>query len=282
MKKPRAILFTILIGVIVVLAGFTSRVWMASGSIPAAVVQTSQSIPFTPRQSPGRHGLLRRESIPSSLQQALQTMGDRLEVKGKERTTISGTLKSAGSSQATAFSLVAELPKRLRLTLNNGTGNRVVVTDGASIRANGTLNQRDYDLIETLIYDTTEHLLLEQETGSLAMRYLGGRFRNSEKLTETPFDIFGTSEVIIIGESSREQTKHYCFNSDTWLLEQVTYERTVNNLESKVEIQMSNWQLIDGQKVATTIERFENKASIFKVTFNSVQFSQQVNDGIFQ
>jgi hypothetical protein len=287
MKKQRSIIFTILIGTIVILAGFTSRVWMASGTGNATIApQISQGLPFTPsnppRQDPKILGLLRRGALPFTLQQALQTMGNRLEVKGRERATVSGTLRSEGSSQEVAFTLVAELPKRLRLTLNNGSGNRVLIVDGQTIRSNNALSQRDYDIMETLIYDTTEHLLLEYDSGLLAMRYLGGHFRNSDNPAETPYDIFEASEVLSLGEFSRKQTKHYSFNSRTWLLERITYPRLVNNLELEVEVRMSNWQLIDGQKVATTIERFENKASAFRVTFNSVQYSAPLNDGIFQ
>jgi hypothetical protein len=286
MKKQRSMIITILIGTLILLAGFTSRVWMASGTGNAAMApQSSQGLPFTlsnpPREDAKILGLLRRGALPFTLQQALQTMGNRLEVKGRERATISGTLRSEGNLQETAFTLIAELPKRLRLTLSNGSGNRVFIADGQAIRSNNALSQRDYDLIETLIYDTTEHLLLEYDSGALAMRYLGGHFRKSDNLAETPYDIFEASETLSLGESSRKQIKHYSFNSQTWLLERITYSRLVNNQLLEVEVQMSNWQLIDGQKVATTIERFENKTSVFKVTFNSVQYSAPLNDGIF-
>jgi hypothetical protein len=287
MKKQRVIIFTIFIGIPVILAGFTARVWMASGTGNALMAaQSSQGLPFTPSNPPKQDrailGLLQRATVPSSLHGALQTLGNRLEVKGRERVIISGSLRSEASSQEVTFTLVAELPKRLRLTLNNDTSSRVVVADGQAVRSNSPLNSRDYDLIETLIYDTTEHLLLEQETGSMTIRYLGGRFRASENLADTPFDIFEASEVLAFGDISRQQSKHYCFNSDTWLLERVIYTPEVNHPQRNVEVRMSNWQLIDGQKVATTIERFENKAAIFTLTFSRVQFSSQLNDGIFQ
>lgn len=288
MKKQRYLILTILIGGILLLASFTSRVWMAASTNPAVTSpQASQGLPFTPsnppKQDPAIRGLLQRGVVPSALHGALQTMGNRLEVKGRERATISGTLRSEGSSQEQAFTLTAELPKRLRLTLNNGSGSRVLVSDTGSLRSSSSaLNQPDYDLIETLIYDTTEHLLLEQETGSMTMRFLGSRFRASENLAETPYSIFETGEVISLGESSRQQTKYYYFNSDTWLLERVAYLSNINNRETEVEVRMSNWQIIDGQKVATTVERFENKMPVFRVTFNVVQFSPSFNDGSFQ
>jgi hypothetical protein len=287
MKKQRAMIFTILIGIIVILAGFTSRGWIASGTGNAVrAPQSSQGLPFTPsnppKQDPKIPGLLRRNALSSHLHGPLQAMGNRLEVKGRERTVISGSLRTEGSSQETAFTLVAELPQRLRLTLTDGTGNRVVVADGATVRSNSTLNPRDYDLIEMLIYDTTEHLLLEQVNGSIALRFLGGRFHDDGNPEGPAYHIFEASEAITPGDSSRQQTRHFSFNSDTWLLEKVTYPRIVNNVETNIEVRYSDWQKIDGQSIARTVERLENKALIFRLTINTISFAPAINDGIFQ
>jgi len=46
------------------------------------------------------------------------------------------------------------LPQRIRLTINSGVGPRVLISDGQAMRSSiGTLTQRDYDLLETLVYD---------------------------------------------------------------------------------------------------------------------------------
>lgn len=287
MKKQSYLIFTILIGGIILLASFTSRVWMAS-SVKSAVTgaQASQATTFVPsnppKQDPKIIGLLRRNALSSRLHGPLQAMGNRLEVKGRERALITGTLRSEGSSQEMAFTLIAELPKRLRLTLNSATGNRVLIADGEAVRSNSALNQHDYDLLESLLYDTAEHLLLEQVNGSIAMRFLGGRFHDDGNPAGTAYHIFEASEVIALGESSRQQTKHFYFNSDNWLLERVTYPQSVNNIETDVEVRLSDWEKVDGQTVARTIERLENKASRFRLTINAISFVPAANDGIFQ
>jgi hypothetical protein len=287
MKKQSYLILTILIGGIVLLASFTSRVWMASGAkSPATSPQTSPAMAFVPSNPPRQDskilGLLRRNALMSHLHGPLQAMGNRLEVKGRERAMITGTLRSEGSSQEQAFTLIAELPNRLRLTLSSASGNRVLIVDGQEIRSSSSLNERDYDLLETLLYDTAEHLLLEQVNGSVAMRFLGGRFHDEGNPTGTAYHIFEASEEIALGDSSRQQTKYFSFNSDNWLLERVTYPRTINNVEIKVEVRLSDWEKVDGQTIARTIERFDNKASRFRLTINAISFAPAANDGIFQ
>jgi hypothetical protein len=287
MKKQRLFIFAILMGVIILAAGLTSRVWMAGGNGAAVLSpQSSQGLPFIPsnppKQDPKILGLLRRNALSSHLHGPLQALGNRLEVKGRERVVISGTLQTNGSSQVTAFTVIAELPKRLRLTLNNGTESRTLIVDDQGIRSNAALHQRDYDLVETLLYDSAEHLLLEQAKGSVALRFLGGRFHEESNPAGPAYHIFEATEVLALSEEPSEQTKYFYFNSDNWLLERVTYPRTVNNIETNVEVRLGDWQRVDGQAVARTIERFENKAPVFRLTINAISFAPVVNDGIFQ
>lgn len=287
MKKQRVLVLAILSSATIILLSLTSRVWMSSGArTEMRGAQISQAPPFEPsnlpRQDPNILGLVRRNALSSRLHGPLQALGDRLEVKGRERAMVTGTLRSSGGSQEDAFTLIAELPNRIRLTISSATGNRVLVFDGQTTRSNGPLTLRDYDLVETLVYDTAEHLLLGQSDGSLALRFLGGRFHDADNPAATGYQIFESSEVIALGGESREQTKHYYFNSDNWLLERVTYPHTVNEVERAVEVRFGDWQRVDGQTPARTVERLEDKAFVFRLTIKTVSFLPSLNDGIFQ
>jgi hypothetical protein len=287
MKKQRVLVLAILVSATIILASFTSRVWMSSGArTEMSGAQTSQAPPFVPsnppRQDPKILGLVRRNSVSSRLHGPLQALGNRLEVKGRERAVVVGTFRSSGGSQEEPFTLIAELPNRIRLTISSAAGNRVLVFDGQTTRSSGTLTLRDYDVVETLVYDTAEHLLLGQSEGSLAMRFLGGRFHDDDNPEATAYHIFEASEVIALGGEPRDQTRQYYFNSDNWLLERITYPHTIKDVETSVEVRFGDWQRVDGQTLARIVERLEDKASVFRLTINTVSFSPSLNDGIFQ
>lgn len=91
---------------------------------------------------------------------------------------------------------------RIWLTIGTATGNRVLVFDGQTTGSNRALTLRDYDLLETLVYDTAEHLMLGQADGSLALRFLGGRFHEDDNTAEFP-DVsaaFGAGDLPIVGD----------------------------------------------------------------------------------
>jgi hypothetical protein len=251
-----------------------------------STAQTAQAPPFVPsgppKQDPNIRGLVQRNALSSRLHGPLQALGNRLEVKGGERALAVGTLRSGAGTQEDPFALTAELPNRIRLTIGAGPGTRVLVFDGQTVRSSGGLTPSDYDLLETLVYDTAEHLLLGQHDGSIALRFLGGRFHDGDDPSATAYHIFEARETIAIGSPSRQETKHFYFNSDNWLLERITYSRPVNDVETSAEILFSDWVRVDGQTVARIVERFKNKSLVFRLTINAVSFSPPLSDGIFQ
>lgn len=284
MKKQRVLVVATLVSGSIILLSLTSRVLVSSGTKPGTgggqLSQAPRFVPTNPpKQDPKILGLLQRNAVSSRLQGPLQALGDRLEVKGRERAVMAGMLQNG--SQQEPFTLIAELPNRIRLTISGAGGTRVVIYDGKTTRSNTPLTQRDYDLVETLAYDTAEHLLLAEVDGSLALRFLGGRYHEDSDPASTAYHIFEGSEAVALGGDARERTRHYYFNSDNWLLERITYPRTVS-VESSVEVRFGDWERVNGQTLARRVERFEDKASVFRLTINAVSFSPGLDDGIFQ
>jgi hypothetical protein len=124
----------------------------------------------------------------------------------------------------------------------------------------------DRDLVETVLFDTAENFFLEQMKGA-ATRCLGYRFRADEQSTTGPFhDIY----MVTPNERSDDLrgAKLFYFNSDTLLLDRITYQTT-----ARVEVKLSNWQDINGQKVALRIERLENGTNVMTLTIDRVVFA---------
>ena len=78
-----------------------------------------------------------------------------------------------------------------------------------------------------------------------------------------------------------ERIKLYYFNSETLLLERVTYEIDRGGSTIKVEERLGDWTKEEGQQVARRIERFENGESVFVFTVRTARLSPRADDGAF-
>lgn len=230
---------------------------------------------------------VRRVSLLSQLRGPLQTLGDRLETRGKERITVTGTLRWAGAEQATPFVLIWETPGRLRLEVISGGQQQITTFDGSRVvRTGGNIESRDEDLLETLLYDCAEHFFVCQMQGA-GTRFLGSRFRLIEdsraEYTGPLYDIFEVTERINSRREAHEQTRQYFFNSDTHLLEAVKYRVTNGGLEVQVEVRLESWQQLNGQRFPSRIVRLENGAPVLTLALNlaSITVSARVEDGVF-
>jgi len=217
-----------------------------------------------PKSANANRGIyVRRSLLPPKLAWNLNALGDRLEKPGKERVTIAGTLTRSSDSQGSEFQAVLEFPDQIRLTIQQGIQSRVITFDGAQLKAVGKpLESGEQNLVESLMYDTADHFFASQTQGC-ALRFLGARFRtddgSSAKYSGPYYDIYQVSDRLATAEGKREQTKLYYFNSDTLLLERVSYRTNRNGLAVKIEDVMGGWQKEQGQQVARTIERFEKQ-----------------------
>lgn len=116
------------------------------------------------------------------------------------------------------------------------------------------------------------------------MRFLGSRFRmddgSSPDYNGPYFDIYKIADQIKASGHERP-AKFYYFNSDTLLLDRVTYVIDRNGSELNVETRLSDWRGTDGQQVARRVERFENGKSVFVLNIQSGELGQRADDGIF-
>jgi hypothetical protein len=218
------------------------------------------------------------------LREYLKALGGRIEEPGKERLTLAGILNRLGE-QDVAYIAISEFPDRLKLVTQVGPKTETIEYDGRVPRESaGALSSADKKLIETLVYDSVEHFFKVQAEGA-PTRHLGDRFRaddgSSENYTGPYYDIFSLMETIKAGSSRTSQTRLYYFNSETRLLEKVTYQLSRNGEIVKVQTKFSDWKTVQDQQVAHRIVRLENGQTVLSLTVTSASVAPQLNDGVF-
>jgi hypothetical protein len=225
---------------------------------------------------------VRRNLLSPRLGLNLSALGNRLEKPGRERLTLTGTWRLP-AREAREFAAFQEFPDRLRFSVG-GPQNRVLTFDGQQPNALVTpATSSDLDLIETLVYDSAEHFFAAQMQGS-AMRFLGSRFRTDDgsnpDYSGPYFDVYKIADQIKASGQERP-AKLYYFNSETFLLERVTYVINREGAEVNVETRLSDWRGTDGQQVPRRIERLENGKSVFVLTIWSASLAHRADDGMF-
>jgi hypothetical protein len=260
--------------------GFSAVGIAATGLMHRRPARTVDVPQIQPRVNRDR-GYVNRGRLSPRLTFNLNALGNRLEKPGKERLTITGELRSSDASQASEITAILEYPDRLRL-VKNGAQSRSITFDGQVTKEQPS--SEELDLIESLTYDSAEHFFNAQMQGN-AMRFLGSRFRtddgSSPDYSGPYFDIYKIADRIDASGEERA-SKLYYFNSDTLLLERVTYIISRNGSEINIETKLSDWRDEDGQKVACRIERLENGRSVFVLNIRSAQFGKRAEDGSFQ
>jgi hypothetical protein len=259
--------------------GFAASRVMRRAKTTIAPIETRQNMPLVTRgrdQSYVRRGLLSPRLVKN-----LNALGNRLENKGKERLTITGELRQADDTQVREIVATLEFPDKLRVALPQ---NRVLTFDPSRSKVDQLQAAADeLELIETLAYDNAEHFFAIQMQGN-AMRFLGARFRTDDGSTPDYagpyFDVYKIADQIQASGQERA-AKLYYFNSDTLLLERVTYVINRDGFEVNVETKLSDWRGAEGQQIARRIERFENGKSVFVLTVHATQLSRRADDGIF-
>jgi hypothetical protein len=249
------------------------------GRSPAATkLETQQNRPNVSRSKSN----VNRGRLSSRLARNLIALGDHLEKPGKERLTITGELRSSLNSPAREIAATLEFPDKLRLGIQNGQQNRLITLDKQGIKGEPAADE--IDLIESLSYDSAEHFFDTQMRGN-AMRFLGSRFRTDDgsnpDYNGPYYDVYKIADRIDASGEERA-AKLYYFNSETLLLERVTYVINRNGSEINIETTLSDWSDEDGQKVARRIERLENNKSVFVLSIRSAKFGKRSDDGIFQ
>jgi hypothetical protein len=260
-----------------------SAITFATARILRRKADTKSSIAQNPSNitKSNQNGYMRKALLSPRLALNLSALGNRLEQPGKERLTVIGNLRLGASAELHEFAATLEFPNRLRLFVA-GPQSRVITFDEQQT-SRPIVADDELALVETLAYDSAEHFFAAHMQGN-AMRFLGARFRTDDGSTPDYngpyFDIYKLADQIKASGQERA-AKLYYFNSDTLLLERVTYVLIRSGSEISVETKLSDWRVVDGQQVARRIERFENGSSVFVLTIRSAVLSRRVDDGIF-
>jgi len=278
MKKNHRVLWAALAIACLVLTALTFVAYGKLRDLTARYPKITYQ-PNARRAGVERAAYVRRSNLSPKLVGHLNALGDRLEKPGRERLNLTGTLSRGNGSEEVVA--VFEFPERLRLTMQKGSQTRVISFDGEHANA---IDSADEDLMETLVYGSAEHFFNTQMQG-MSTRLLGSRFllhRGSTADYIGPYyDVYKVNDQVKTSGDPREQYKLYYFNSDTLLLERVTYELNRNGATINVEERLGDWTREEGQQVARRIERFENGELVFTLTIRTAHLSPHADDAVF-
>ncbi len=152
--------------------------------------------------------------IASNLAPYVVASGDRLQIPGKERISVSGSIQFGPSgSAASAAQIVLQMPLKIRVD----QGGTTLIMDRSTPTATAPTVQRDSDLLETLVEDTLEGLLNIQDSAG-GLRHLGSNYRATDLPDQTiAYDI--VTEVFPSPfHGNKPIAKTFWFNSLTKLL----------------------------------------------------------------
>ena len=232
--------------------------------------------------------------VPFGAVRVLETMGDRLQVTGKERLDLFAVLTRAGGDPR-AVHILWEYPGKVRIEQpvqtggeeEDSAGEGPLIYDGAGIlrRSGGRVTRADQDLIEMLVHDSVEGFFIGQLEG-FATRFLGSRYHRVDaegNAVGPDYDIYEViNEVRVVGRPLR-QRKLYYFDSDTALLGKVRYrlgsERGRGEVEVTVEV--SGWSEVYGQLIPGKVVRYENGVEAVKLEINEAGIAPAADDSSF-
>jgi hypothetical protein len=283
MMKHQGMIKLILGLAIMIAAALYESTALTSKSKTSGAGSTNNLAPFMqtgPVIGKANNGWLSQAALPSRLHTALRALGDRLERRGKERLVMAGILRYFGESLDTPFTLILELPGRVQLALQQGVSSRTLVYDCENLQSPDNIeNPRDREAIETLVYDSAEHLLLGQIEGAMSTRFLGERFHLDNGTESLFYDVFEAVDQIRFKQETREQKKVYCFNASSHLLDRIIYQGQSDNIAR--EVRLSDWREIAGQQVPCRIERLEGQTTSLQFFIQTVAIGPRLNDGAF-
>ncbi len=284
-KTQLLALCVVLVGTITAL-GLSSRRWLTNTKEMKPVTAAAPQAKI--KANPLGKGYVQRKGMWPQLRGTLDAHGDRFEKQGKERLTIVGTISDPSLSQEekTPSRLIFEFPDKLRLEKQRKDKLHVTIFDGKTkFKVGDTLKKEEEDELESLVLDSTDHFLAGHMQG-FTTRFLGSRFRLDDGTSRDykgPFyDIYQLTDQIPSGNSEkREQHKRYFINSNSQLIERITYQIKNNGRDVDVIVQYSGWQKVNGQQLPTTITRLENGKEIMSLSISAASLSPRADDGIF-
>jgi hypothetical protein len=280
-RRSRARLVAGSLTAIAIFAGmvFAARAWLVkSPSAPHSILYHT---------TPSSLSVNRRE-LDQRVVRALTSLGDRFEVPGKERVTLSASFtRYRGSAKTTGqATIIRELPNKLRFAEHTSTGAREMGFDGNTFWTSGSNSApqgADLQLLEFLVWDSIEFFIAGQANGN-ATRVLGDMFRLDDGRAPGyagPFyDVLKVDENFTSSTGNSRRPTTYYLNSQTSLPERVVYDHPTKK-KTRVIIEFTNWLTAGNQKSPGKATRKENGMTSEEIIIARALFGPKVHDDIF-
>jgi hypothetical protein len=220
-----------------------------------------------------------RSRMPSAFWRPLESLGNRVQVPGNERTTFTGDFTDSDGTRSVL--LIQQLPELIRLTgFSRGA---VLLFDGDRPRAGLTSAQEG--VIESLVLDTPEGLFSAIQRGAAA-RLIGRNFGpdpHREPDSDRPrYDIY---ELAVAARTRTDETlrfKRYYFDTRTGLLLSTRYYDQRDGRRVRIETRFSGWSKVSGSLYPSQIERYEDGKLDFRFAAKTVSSGPQQDLNTFQ
>jgi hypothetical protein len=221
-----------------------------------------------------------RSRMPSTFWRPLESLGNRVQVPGNERTTFTGDFTDSDGSRSVL--LILQLPGLIRLA-GFSRGGGVLLFNGDRPRAGLTSAQES--VIESLVMDTPEGLFSAIQRGAAA-RLIGSNFgpdpRREPDSDRPRYDIY---ELAVTAQTRTDETlrfKRYYFDTRTGLLLSTRYYDQRDGRRVRIETRFSGWSNVSGSLYPSQIERYEDGQLDFRFTAKTVSSGPQQDLNTFQ
>lgn len=217
-------------------------------------------------------------SVPSSIRQVLTAVGDRIQHKGLERTTLIGSLDRKGS--VSTATITRELPGYLRID-ETGSKSQNLIFDLSELKGSASITEEQEDLAEIFESDTAESFLGQLGPGA-TVRKLGDRFAvKGESGFGSFVDIYEVVVPVSLRRDKKVRAKQFMFDSETGLLRRVAYKAYQSGREVLVQTVYSKYTSAGGHQIPGQITRIADGVTVLTFTAQSAVVSPSVPDGTF-
>jgi hypothetical protein len=220
--------------------------------------------------------------IPSMFQQQLNSLGNRVKAKGKEKTVYEGELfDSAGNSKRVR--VIHQLPGLVRLEGFKKDNTQVLSFDGE--RGNGiAASKEDESLIEVFIMDLAEGMLASVQQ-SAAVRMLGFGFGPdpvaNPNYSGPRYDVYEITGPVQCRKDKLIRSRLYYFDSQTGLLQSTRYYDRSVTPPVKIETRFSMWGKIDGSAYPARIDHYKGGKLAFSFIAETIAAEASIDKANF-
>jgi hypothetical protein len=214
--------------------------------------------------------------LSSYMRAHAKVLGNRLLQPGNERVTQVGSLVTVGAQPA-PVTITYEISGKVRIDFSG----RSVGHDGTNTWATaGAVVQRDFELLEALVNDSSEYLFMGQAQ-HLATRYYGPAFRfddgKAKNYTGPYYDVHEVVDSVL--GTKQTQVRIYCINSQTYVLERVQQDTLRSAKKVRIETVLGAWKYFGGQQFPTSVTRTQDGQQLFSLTIDNVTTGPTLPDG---